>query len=295
MENKEMENKLWNDLKNHLEEIKPCIICNSIDLEKWANINYLVAKKCKECGMISVNPHFNDEGLKLLYSNYFYKRQENDILNAQRKLVYQLDHDWINNFIYRGRVLDVGCSGGFFLDHFSKKNWIREGVEIAGNSADYARDKFEVLVHEGLITEINFEKKYDLVMFRGVIEHFRDPISVFKKCNEIIKPGGYLYFTATPAGDSFAFEVYREKWALFTPLEHIHFFTVELLNLALSKYNFEYVSHHYQYQETPYANPQSDYNKILKDICLKQNNKFHNIDSSVPFPGSMITALWKKV
>ena len=72
------------------------------------------------------------------------------------------------------------------------------------------------------MAEIEFKKKYDLVMMRGVIEHFKDPISVLKKCSEIIKKDGML-FAATPAGDAFTFNVYREHWRMFTPLEHIHF------------------------------------------------------------------------
>ena len=180
------------------------------------------------------------------------------------------------------------------MSNFSSDKWEREGVEIAGDASDYARKTYNIYVHEGLITELSFDKKYDLVMLRGVIEHFRDPISVFKKCSDIIKSGGYLFLTATPAGDAFAFDVYREKWSLFVPLEHIHFFTVKLLDQVLSTYGFKQISHHYQYQETPYANIVKDYQKINEDILLKAEGRFSEVEGSVPFPGSMLTGLWKK-
>jgi len=121
-------------------------------------------------------------------------------------------------------VLDVGCSGGFFLSKFSPDCWERYGVEIASDAAEYARSNCGIPVQVGNIVELAFDERFDLVMLRGVIEHFRDPISVLNKCCHLLTPGGYLFITATPAGDSFAFEVYREKWQLFTPLEHIHFF-----------------------------------------------------------------------
>ena len=69
---------------------------------------------------------------------------------------------------------------------------------------------------------------YDLVMMRGTIEHFLDPIAVLKKCSEILKPGGILFITATPDGNSFAFNVYRHKWRLFTPYNHIHFLQYQM-------------------------------------------------------------------
>lgn len=289
-----MDKKMWDELHGYLDSEHPCIVCNSKDLISWAKLNYLSAKKCVHCGMISVNPHFNDEGLRLLYSNYFQKREENELLKIQRDDVYEIDHNWVTKFIDVGTVLDIGCSGGFFLSKFSADKWEREGVEIAGDSADYARNNYGINIHEGLITEIEFDKKYDLVMMRGVIEHFRDPISVFEKCKDLINPGGYIFLTATPAGDSFAFDVYREKWVLFSPLDHIHFFTIDLLNEVLQRYGFIHVSHHYQYQETPYANPGRDFDKIQKDICLKAEGRFSEIDGSVPFPGSMLTGLWQK-
>jgi len=123
-----MDKKLWADLRGYLKEEHPCIICNSRNLKLWAKLNYLTAKKCDNRGMISVNPHFNDEGLRLLYSNYFKKRKENELLTIQRDDVYEIDHNWVTKFIDAGSVLDIGCSGGFFLSKFSADKWEREGV-----------------------------------------------------------------------------------------------------------------------------------------------------------------------
>ena len=55
-----------NELEKYLGELKPCIICTSKNLESWAKLDYLEANKCKDCGMISVNPHLNEEGLERL-------------------------------------------------------------------------------------------------------------------------------------------------------------------------------------------------------------------------------------
>ena len=52
--------------------------------------------------------------------------------------------------------------------------------------------------------------------------------------------------------------------------------------------------HHYQYEETPYANPSNDYKKIKQDIVMAKGRQREMIAGSVSFSGSMITALWKK-
>ena len=284
-----------NELKNYLGELRPCIICNSENLEEWAKLDYLEAKKCKDCGMISVNPHLNDEGLTKVYQDYFLHRLDEKELFEKRKIMYKIDHDWVTKFINHGKMLDVGCSGGQFLSVFDSKKWERQGVEIDKDAAEFAKSEYDIPVSIGYFPEISFEEKFDLVVIRGVIEHFSDPISVLKKCAEVLKPNGFLFITATPVGNSFAFDVYREKWHLFTPLAHIHFFTVDLLSRVLKTFGMSLIDQHYQYEETPYANPEKDFAKIQEDIILISKGKQDEIEKSVTFSGSMMTAVWQKI
>ena len=284
-----------NELKKYLGELRSCIICNGKNLEAWAKLDYLEAKKCKDCGMISVNPHLNDEGLSKVYQDYFTHRLDEKELFEKRKIMYKIDHDWITKFINHGKMLDVGCSGGQFLSVFDSKKWERQGVEIDKDAAEFAKSEYDIPVSIGYFPEISFEEKFDLVVIRGVIEHFSDPISVLKKCAEVLKPNGFLFITATPVGNSFAFDVYREKWHLFTPLAHIHFFTVDLLSRVLKTFGMSLIDQHYQYEETPYANPEEDFTKIQEDIVLISQGKQDQIKQSVTFSGSMMTAVWQKI
>ena len=284
-----------NELKKYLGELRSCIICNGKNLEAWAKLDYLEAKKCKDCGMISVNPHLNDEGLSKVYQDYFTHRLDEKELFEKRKIMYKIDHDWITKFINHGKMLDVGCSGGQFLSVFDPKKWERQGVEIDKDAAEFAKSEYDIPVSIGYFPEISFEEKFDLVVIRGVIEHFSDPISVLKKCAEVLKPNGFLFITATPVGNSFAFDVYREKWHLFTPLAHIHFFTVDLLSRVLKTFGMSLIDQHYQYEETPYANPEKDFSKIRDDIILISQGKQDQIKQSVTFSGSMMTAVWQKI
>ena len=109
--------------KPYLGELRNCIICNSKKFESWAQLKYLEAKKCLNCGMISVNPHINEEGQAMLYSNYFEQRDKMEDLSRLRELMYNVDINWIHKFIQGGSVLDVGCSGGYFLNKFDSSGF----------------------------------------------------------------------------------------------------------------------------------------------------------------------------
>jgi SAM-dependent methyltransferase len=208
--------------------------------------------------------------------------------------MYQEDKNWIHNYVNGGKVLDIGCSDGSFLSLFDNKLWDRHGIDLTRDALEIAENR-EITTYLGKVWEEDVGADYDLVILRGTIEHCRDPETVLKKCSEILKPGGILYITATPCGNSFAFNVYRNKWRLFMPYNHIHFFTVDLLTNILEHMNLNLIARHSQYDETPYANPERDFEQIFNDIAqIKLDGGVSNVGFSPPFPGSMLTAAWKK-
>jgi len=281
--------------KNHsFEKVKPCIICKKKKFQNWAKLDSFQSKKCFNCGMISVNPTPTQNFLDNFYHGYLVENKKDLKLWKQRKIIYTIDRDWIVKFINHGKILDVGCSGGQFLSYFDPKKWKKFGVEVDPSAANYARKKYGINVQIGNLIDLEIKQKFDLVVFRGVIEHFSDPISILKKSCSLLKHGGYLFITATPTGDSFAFDVYREKWHLFTPPGHLHYFTIPLLSRILKKFGMVELDYHFQYAETPYAHPKYDFKKIQEDIVLLKKGKKSKNLSSPPFPGSMMTAVWKK-
>lgn len=292
-----MDAKLSKELSGYLEVRHPCIVCGGEVFTHWASEDYLNALSCEKCGMISVNPHFSEEGLDRLYSSYYQNRIQDAELRGMRQIAYALDRDWILNFISRGKILDVGCSDGSFLSFFESEKFDRYGIDLTEDALGVAGTKFGIKTFLGKIWEVDVGSEYDLVMMRGVIEHFKDPIAVLKKCMQILKPGGLLFITATPAGDSFAFSVYREKLRVFTPYEHIHFFSVKILTSLIERYGGVHLAHHYMYEETPYANVKRDFKKVVNDIAMLSGSvdERNSVGLSPPFPGTMMTAVWRKL
>ena len=96
-----------------------------------------------------------------------------------------------------GRVLDVGCSGGYFLSKFNSDSWDRYGVEIAKDAGLHAKEQFGIPVRIGNVKEIEFDGQFDLITMRGTIEHMYDPISTLEKCCQLLVPNGFLFITAT--------------------------------------------------------------------------------------------------
>lgn len=283
----------YRKLRKYLSDKKGCIVCGKDNFSLWAKLHYLRALKCLNCGMVSVNPHISEEGLKIFYNTYFKNRLNNTALFEARKIMYKLEHEFISHFVCKGSVLDVGCSGGFFLNEFTPHAWRRKGVDVDRNAAVYAKANFGIDVLTGDFSKIDFKgEKFDLIVLRGVIEHCIDPRGYLKKCASILKHKGLLFISASPNIESFGAEIYREKWRLFTPIEHIHFFSINLLNRILSPLGLSLLERKYFYEETPYADILADYTRLKKDILLIMNGHRDKVKESAPFWGNMITGIW---
>ncbi len=275
-----------------IKKVSKCIICNNSKTSKWTNSELFPAKKCKNCELVFMSKQLEDVGLNDYYSNYIGKRRTNNKLKMQqRKKQYVIDINLIYNFVKKGKVLDVGCNGGFLLNEFSDK-FVKYGTEVDLKSVEYANKYFPKFANNIFYTSLlssNFKSNYfDLVTMRGVIEHVSDPISHIKKISKILKKNGYLYICATPNGESKIFSIYKERWNLFHPVQHLWHFSPKNLNIICKKYGLRLVYKDFFYLNTPYENFTNDLKDIVKEI-KKPSSKI-----SPPFYENMMSLIFQK-
>jgi 2-polyprenyl-3-methyl-5-hydroxy-6-metoxy-1,4-benzoquinol methylase len=201
-----------------------------------------------------------------------------------------------SSWISCGRVLDVGCSGGFFLNVLND-SFEKYGIDIDREAVEYARRNFPF--GENIkccsLEEVEFPEGYfDLVVMRGVIEHLTDPKSAVKKVSEILRAGGFFYIAATPNADSFCAELYREKWNLFHPVRHIYYFSERTLSMMCSQFKLRLVCSYYPYVGTPYANIERDMEEVFRAWRAKKEGRWEKIDRSPSFWGNMMNLIFRK-
>jgi len=290
-----------NDMKKYLSKEKrfsSCPVCDA-DFENgevWAKEEYFNAIECQSCGFVGIDPSISPEGLSIYYSNNIERRLNNDDLTKKRKLQYVQDRVFIEQYISEGKILDVGCSGGFFLSTFGD-SFEKHGLETDKEAVAHAKVNLpSVKITNALLGDDDYpENSFDLIIFRGVIEHIYDPKGAICRASELLKTGGFLYFCATPNIDCFCADMYREKWNQWHPIQHINIFNAKTLHkmCGLDRYNL--VAHDYPYLGTPYENQEDDYRKLTKDILLKREQKWDKVDVSPPFWGNMMSVVLKKI
>jgi 2-polyprenyl-3-methyl-5-hydroxy-6-metoxy-1,4-benzoquinol methylase len=206
---------------------------------------------CVKCGFIHANPIPSVEELDEFYNKSFYQEVKPDYLEKTKKeliywqMTYQDKMDVFNKNIKKNnkRILDIGCSGGFFPKYFQDRGWDAVGIEPSPVAAKYAR-KMGVNVIEELFEEVDLKTtgKFDVVHMAFVLEHVRDPLALLKRAYQMLNKGGMICIES-PNDFNPLQAVLKEKlkkkpyWVCL--LDHINYFTPGSLSRTLKKVGYK--------------------------------------------------------
>lgn len=133
-----------------------------------------------------------------------------------------------------GRLLDVGCAYGFFLQE-ARPYFEVAGIEVAQDAVEHCR-RNGVNVLNGVADETNMQLlgMMDAIVLLDVIEHVPDPAKTLSLCAAYLNTGGVLILTT---GDfrSAAARIAGRNWRLMTPPQHLWFFTPESMTRLASR------------------------------------------------------------
>ncbi|QBY05750.1 bifunctional 2-polyprenyl-6-hydroxyphenol methylase/3-demethylubiquinol 3-O-methyltransferase UbiG [Thalassotalea sp. HSM 43] len=99
-------------------------------------------------------------------------------------------------------IIDVGCGGGILAESLA-----RLGAKVTG--IDMGEEPLNVAKLHALEcgVDLNYQKipveekaeqcpeQFDVVTCMEMLEHVPDPASIVKACSDMVKPGGYVFFS----------------------------------------------------------------------------------------------------
>jgi 2-polyprenyl-3-methyl-5-hydroxy-6-metoxy-1,4-benzoquinol methylase len=274
------------------EILEACPWCSSSEQNAWGGgIRGFNTVLCGDCELIYVKNRFDANGLEQYYKNYLSNvHQDNPREVLDRTEMYRVEHEHITQFIKTGSVLDVGCSGGYFLDCFDQNNFDCYGVEFGQEAAEEAAKKYQV--YQGEFDKIKIQKSFDLIIFRGVIEHIPYPKQYLNKAVQLLNDDGYVYITSTPDSDAFCCDLFKENWNQHEPEAHLMHFNRAHFDQYFADNGIGRTDSKSFYRETPYCNIEDDILKMAEAIKLKREGK--QIDfRSPPFYENMMSLVYK--
>ena len=113
--------------------------------------------------------------------------------------------DWIQSLtpLAGQQVIDIGCGGGILADSMARAGAQVTGIDLAGKALKVA----QLHALEAETPNINYREisaeamaqeapgRFDTVTCMEMLEHVPDPASVVRACSQLVKPGGWVFFS----------------------------------------------------------------------------------------------------
>ncbi len=249
-------------VKRDYEKPKECILCGFTgEIQLFEVINSSRVFECPSCGLQFCYP------MKFMDYEKAYSGEHDDLLNFTNipygsYLNVQDERTEIEKWerlprfnvllpllsqIPKGKLLDVGCSTGFFMLIAKKLGFEVYGMESSDKAVKVAKDKFKLNVVEALSFDDlpqEYRGPYDVITAFEVLEHVQEPLSFLKDIFSLLKEVGILILSCPPF---YKFENTAKGYRKFKwwyndyPPHHVTRWKPWTLHYALKKAGFDEV------------------------------------------------------
>ncbi len=138
----------------------------------------------------------------------------------------------------QGKMLDVGCGAGGNLKTLQDQGWEPHGIEISEIAAAHARGLTKGQIHTGIVESAPFPPgAFDLVLMSHSLEHFPSPVETLRRIRRFLKEDGLLVIHV-PNVHSLEFKLFGRWWFQLDPPRHFYHFDRASLTGALAKAGF---------------------------------------------------------
>ena len=203
---------------------------------------------CRRCGLMYANPQQHVDCEELALSQ---RRDDDPPSDADRqyyqKQIAQLPDNLralkvLDRLLpAKGKLLEIGCFLGLFLDKIRADGWQVVGLEPNRAAAAHARSNHGLDVIDGVLPSARLTTgEFDAVVMLHVIEHLPDPAETLREISRLLKPNGVLVIE-TPRFDSLSFKLLGRRERSIQCPGHLFFFTEHTLAQLLQKTGFQAV------------------------------------------------------
>lgn len=267
-------------MKTKIIQKKLCYLCQKTVPEVlFTKLGYHILR-CKSCGLLSLDFHGNYNSFLHSYyqKGYFtgdkkvrayanYAEDKPNIVKNARNILKKIKKTKPE----AGKLLDVGCAMGFFMEEAEKQGFETYGIEVSTYAASFSQKRFKDKIFIGAIEEFSGKRDslfkfkgvfFDVIILSDLIEHVKDPISVLKDLKKVLKKDGIIVLQTGDTDSTWA-AITGKNWHFYAPPQHLYFFSKKTLTEILEKAGFKvfkiekegkYVSLRYILHMTQYMN-----------------------------------------
>ena len=236
-----------------MKHIKHCPICSSESFEcHMKSKDFSVSKedfsivKCSECNFHFTNPRPSDKELGKYYISDHYISHNNSKNNLfektyqlVRKISIWMKYSLVSKFFNRGRVLDIGCGTGDFLQKCNEKKWSTRGIEPSEIARRQAIKNYNLDV-DGDTDLKKLKGEFDIITMWHVLEHVTELNSTISELKRLLSKDGKAVI-AVPNIESFDSFYYKKYWAAYDLPIHLYHFSKDSIIKLFENHEFSLI------------------------------------------------------
>ena len=221
-----------------------CKICGHPRVHLYCHKQAATYYACKDCGVIFQFPRPSEEAM-ISYVNAEYESGHYGEYVTAREM--KTEHfRWRMNtmrpYLRPGRLLDVGCSCGYFLQVAEREGYDIQGLEFSASAIAAADPAIRPRIRQATVDELakEYPGRYDVVTAFDFIEHLDRPKDFLNTVWSLLSPDGTLALS-TPDAGHYLRHFMRSRWPMLQPMQHLTIFSAKALRLALEGTGFKVV------------------------------------------------------
>ena len=236
-----------------LETLNHCPICNSTSFSNHLNVDdYTVSKKeftiqqCNTCYFLFTNPRPDIQSIGAYYQSEEYISHHDDSKGLMSRVYTSVRNYTIGKkielitalFPNRGKLMDIGCGTGNFLQAAKQAGWEAFGTEPDGEARKLASKRAGLTVFENINVGELEGKKFDIISMWHVLEHVHLLNETVDWLASHLNENGRIII-AVPNPQSADAAAYGRFWAAYDVPRHLYHFTKSAMGNLTKKHHLK--------------------------------------------------------
>lgn len=206
--------------------------------------------RCNNCGLLRTDPRPSPETMGVFYPDDYgpYKtvpsldEAHSNVPAWKRKIGLTAQNI---PSISPGRMLELGCASGNYMEQMRNAGWEVEGIEFSPSAAYIAR-KRGFRVTSGAVENVESPtSKYRIITAWMVLEHLHEPVKVLERLLDWIEPDGYLVLSI-PDASAFERSIFGDAYYALQLPSHLYHFSPKTIRKVLNASGWEAVQFFWQ-------------------------------------------------
>lgn len=205
-----------------------CLITGAEDLCPLPGFEKKHLVKSRSSGLVFDERIPTHEQLVAHYNTY----PRSDFISPVTIKGYHALLDAFEPYRKTGRLLDIGCDVGHFLEVARERGWEVYGTEYTDEALQICQRK-GINMAQGKLNPENYDAGFfDVITAFEVLEHINNPTEEVRNIYHLLRSGGLFYFT-TPNFNSLERHYLGAAYNVIDYPEHLAYYTPKTVDLLM--------------------------------------------------------------